>query len=177
MASTPHEGHAIRRDRLETSSIWARCGLVVVIVAPWMLAISPALFDGRSSSGPAIGSLIGVLVGSSLRDRKFLKLSGSARRRVIAVQRSGQRSGDPLLDKIALERLQRAVLGFRSDRIVMPILLAILVAIPVIAAVRDGGWWLLCLLPGAVVAVVLPAPWARLDPRVQRDLLLRTAAS
>lgn len=173
MGRIPERRHESRQDRLAASSIWTRLSLVVVVAVPWILTLPSALFGVQTNAVAGLGALIGSFAGASFRDRDFLKLSGLSRRRVIAMQRSGQLSGDPILDKIALERLQRAARGVRSDRILLPILLIIYVATPVVAAVRDNGWWLLCLLPGAVAAAILPVTWPRQDPRVQRDRLLR----
>jgi hypothetical protein len=134
------------------------------------------MFGVQGNPLVGLGALLGAVAGNSYRDRDFLRLPGLSRRKVIAVQRSGQLSGDRTLDRIALDRLQRAVRAVRSDRILLPILLTIYVATPIVASVRDNGWWLLCLLPAAVVAAVLPATWPREDPRVQRDQLLRALA-
>jgi hypothetical protein len=166
--------HESRQDRLAASSIWTRLSLALVLAVPWLLALSPALLGVQTNPLYGLCGLIGAAAGNSYRDRDFLKLPGPLRRKVIAVQRSGQLSGDRTLDQIALDRLQRAARAARSERILLPILITIYVATPVVAAIRDNGWWLLCLLPAAVVAVLLPATWPREDPRVQRDRLPRT---
>ncbi len=165
-----------RQDRLAASSVWARLGVGLVLAGPFLLALPPAMFGVQGNPLVGLGALLGAVAGNSYRDRDFLRLPGLSRRKVIAVQRSGQLSGDRTLDRIALDRLQRAVRAVRSDRILLPILLTIYVATPIVASVRDNGWWLLCLLPAAVVAAVLPATWPREDPRVQRDQLLRALA-
>ena len=172
--STRH--HESRQDRLAASSVWTRLSVALVLAVPWLLALPPAMFGVHGDPIVGLGALLGAAVGNSYRDRDFLKLPGLSRRKVIAVQRSGQLSGDRTLDQIALDRLQRAVRAVRSDRILLPIPLTIYVATPIVASVRDNGWWLLCLLPAAVVAAVLPATWPREDPRVQRDQLLRALA-
>ena len=166
--------HESRQDRLAASSVRTRLSLAMVIAVPWLLTLPPAMFGVQSNPLVGLYGLIGAAAGNSYRDRDFLKLPGPLRRKVIAVQRSGQLSGDRTLDQIALDRLQRAARAARSERILLPILLTIYVATPIVAAIRDNGWWLLCLLPAAVVAVLLPATWPREDPRVQRDRLPRT---
>ena len=170
--STRH--HESRQDRLAASSVWTRLGVALVLAVPWLLALPPAMFGVRGDPLVGLGALLGAAVGNSYRDRDFLKLPGLSRRKVIAVQRSGQLSGDRTLDQIALDRLQRAARAARSERILLPVLIAIYVATPVVAAVRGNSWWLLCLLPAAVVAALLPATWPREDPRLQLDQLLRT---
>ena len=168
--------HGSRQDRLAASSVWTRLSLAMVIAVPWLLTLPPAMFGVQGNPLVGLGALLGAAAGNSYRDRDFLKLPGLSRRKVMAVQRSGQLSGDRTLDQIALDRLQRAARAARSERILRPILITIYVATPVVAAVRGNGWWLLCLLPAAVVAAVLPATWPREDPRVQLDRLLRTLA-
>jgi len=172
MSRLPAQRHESRQDRLAASSILTRLGLVVVLAGPWMLSLPPALFGVRSYSLAGLVVLIGAFAGNSYRDRDFLKLPGASRRKVIAVRRSGQLTGDRTLDGIAFNRVQRAARTARFDRILLPILVTIYVAAPVVAAVRDDPWWLLCLLPGAVAAAAIPATWPPEDPRVQRDRLL-----
>jgi len=168
--------HQDRQDRLAASSVWMRLILASVIAVPWLLALPPAMFGFQSNLVVGLFALIGAAVGNSYRERDFLRLPGPLRRRVIDVQRSGQPSGDRGLDQLALDRLQRAASSAWQERVLLPVLVTIYVATPIVAAIRDNGWWLLCLLPAALVAAALPAPWPRADPRVQRDQLLRTFA-
>lgn len=176
MSMQPTQRQESRRERLAAASVWTRLSLALVLAVPWLLALSPAMFGVQNNPLVGLGVLIAGVAGNSYRDRDFLKLPGPSRRKVIAVQRSGHLSGDRTLDQIALDRLQRAARAARSDRILLPILIAIYVAAPVVAAVRGNGWWLLCLLPAAVVAAVLPATWPRENPRIGRDRLMRALA-
>lgn len=137
-----------------------------------MLSLPPALFGVRSYSLAGLGVLIGAFAGNSYRDRDFLRLPGASRRKVITVRRSGRLTGDRTLDAIAFNRVQRAARTAKSDRILLPILVTIYMAAPVVAAVRDDPWWLLCLLPGAVAAATIPATWPPEDPHAQLDRLL-----
>ena len=175
MSRRPAQRHEIRQDRLAASSILARLSWVVVLAGPWMLAVPPALFGIRGHplvSLPVLIGGFGGFAGNAWRDRDFLRLSGASRRKVIAVRRSGQLTGDRTLDRIAVNRVQRAAGTVRLDRVLIPILVAIYVAVPVAAAVRDAPWWLLCLLPGAIAAAAIPLTWPPQDARVQRDRLL-----
>ena len=140
-----------------------------------MLALPSAMFGVRSHALGGLVVLIGCLAGNSWRERDFLRLPGASRRKVIAVRRSGQLTGDRRLDGIALNQVQRAARTARSDRVLIPILVAIYVAVPVVAAARDDPWWLLCLLPGAVAAAAIRVAWPPEDARVQRDRLLNPA--
>ena len=156
---------------MAAASIWTRLSLVVVIAVPWMFTLPSGSFGVRSSSLAGLGALIGAFVGYSYRDRDFLKLPGASRRKVIAVRRSGELTGDRVLDGLAFNRAQRVARTAGLDRILLAVVITIYVASPVVAAVRDDGWWLLCLLPGAVAAAALPATWPPEDTRVQWDRL------
>jgi len=140
-----------------------------------MLALPSAMFGVRSYSLGGLAVLIGGFAGNSFRDRDFLRLPGVSRRKVIAVRRSGRLTGDRSLDGIAIHRVQRAARTARSDRVLIPIAVAMYMAVPVLAAVRDDPRWLLCLLPGAVAAAAIPVTWPPEDARVQRDRLLNPA--
>lgn len=175
MRTLPAQRQESRQDRLAASSIVTRLILVVVLAGPWMLALPSAMFGVRTSSLGGLMVLIGSFAGNSLRDRDFLKLPVASRRKVIAVQRSGQLTGDRTLDRLAFNRVQRAARTARSDRVLIPILVAIYAAVPVVASVRDDPWWLLCLLPGAVAAAAIPVTWPPEDARAQRDRMLNPA--
>jgi hypothetical protein len=157
---------------LAASSIVTRLILVVVLAGPWMLALPSAMFGVNTQSFVGLAVLIGGFTGNSIRDRDFLRLPGASRRRVIAVRRSGQLTGDRTLDGIAINRVRRAARTTRSDRVLIPIAVAIYLAVPVVAAVRADAWWLWCLLPGAVAVAAIPVTWPPEDARVQRDRLL-----
>jgi len=172
MGKPPDQRRASRQDRLAASSIWARWALVVILAAPWMLTVQPALFGNGAHDFAPLVILVGAFVGNSLRDQAFLRLPAESRRKVIAVRRSGDLTGDRTLDAIGFNRVQRAARSARLDRILLPILVAIYVTSPVVAAVRDTPWWVFCLLPGAIVAAAIPAIWPPEDPRVQLDRLL-----
>ena len=169
----PTQRKESRQDRLAASSLWTRFGVALVLSLPWLLALPYALFGVQGAPLVGLGALIGALAGNSFRERHFLRLPGSSRRKVIAVQRSGEPSGDRALDLIAFDRLQRAARAARSDRVLIPILTVVYVVTPVVAAVRDSGWWLLCLVPAAVVAAVLPASWPRQDAGLRHGRPLR----
>lgn len=175
MSTLPAQRHESRQDRLAASSILTRLILVVVLAGPWMLALPSAMFGVRTYALGGLVVLIGGFAGNSWRDRDFLKLPGASRRKVIAVRRSGQLTGDRTLDGIAFNRVQRAARTARLDRVLIPILVAIYMAVPVVAAVRDDPWLLLCLLPGAVAVAAIPVTWPPQDARVQRDRLLNPA--
>ncbi|MGV8973081.1 MAG: hypothetical protein ACOH10_12235 [Rhodoglobus sp.] len=166
------ERRASRQDRIAASSVWMRSTLVVVVAVPWMLTLPPALFGDGSNDLAPLAVIAGALVGNSYRDRAFLRLPAASRLKVIAVRRSGQLTGDRTLDAIALNRVQRAARTARLDRFLRPLAVAMYMTGPLVAAVRDTPWWLVCLLPGAVVAAAMSATWTPEDPRVQRDRLL-----
>lgn len=170
---TPRQGS--RRDRLAAASLWWRGSLVLVLAAPWSLALDPAMFGVQKNPLVSLTVFMATVAGTAYGDRDFSSLPGSSRRKVIAVQRSGHLSGDRTLDQIALDRLQRFAGGARSNRILLPLVVAIYVAVPVVAAIRGNASWLLCLLPAAVVAAVLPATWPE-DPLIRRDRLIRSLA-
>jgi hypothetical protein len=171
MSRYPAQWRAAQQDRLAASSIWTRFGLIALIAVPWFLTIAPAMFGANSYSAIGLYALAGGFLGNSLREQRFLRLPGASRRTVIAVQRSGQLSGDRALDTIALDRVRRAARTTRQDRILIPVSIAIYVAIPVVAAIRTDAWWLLCLLPGVVLAARVQATGRSEDPRVQLNRL------
>jgi hypothetical protein len=163
-------------DVLAGTSIWTRLAFVAALVGPWSFTISLAMFGEHSPPSMLLSNLI-VVIAMFYGDRAFLRLPGAARRRVIEVQRSGRPSGDHELDLIALDRLRSAALAAPAHRILTQTVVAVLlvgyVALPVTAAVHGSGWWLLTLLPAALVGVALLAGGTSADRRGRLDRLLQ----
>jgi hypothetical protein len=114
-----------------------------------LIAIGAETDRSTGIVGGAVGLLLVLLTGPDRR------LSLAERRRIRAAERTGDPTGDPRLDRILDLRRRRAERRTEHDRVVVPLLLVLLGSVPVLAAVRDSHWWLLCLAYLPLVALDL----------------------
>jgi hypothetical protein len=168
--------------------MWARWWLrlpmtirVLVRLAP-MLPFSAALpyavfghpqdpFGGLSGG---LGGLIGVLIAGRLREPEYWQLDKQSRRRARLVHHTGEPSGDRQIDTMALGWLSRSAERERWN-VVIPVSSVVMIATPVVAALRTGlEWWLIASLSGVLYLAFWSAgrrhegPQARLDRFVDR---------
>lgn len=150
-------------------SWWRFIAMAVVVTAAYSACVGPAVFGhGQWTIGGAIGGLVGGLAGARSSDTGFWRLSVPDRRRVLTAARSGTPTWDVEVDLLVLDQLERAARHARSQRPSSLLLGGLLLALPVLAAVRTGtGWYLLCLLPMAVPVSVLMREAVAEDPRTR----------
>ncbi|GGM18849.1 hypothetical protein GCM10011594_43660 [Nakamurella endophytica] len=140
-----------------------------MLIVPLVSALEVA-FRGQWSGNFLVVALIGPTVGWAT-DRDYCRLSADERVQVARTCRTAQPSGVRAVDTVAVNRLERAAKSYRSDRIIVPIVLAVLLAAPIVAAFRQSAWWLLTELPGPLVATRLIQAQRSLDPRTQLSRL------
>ena len=85
-------------------------------------------------------------------DVDYWALDSENRRAVNAVQRSAMPSGRADVDRLALQRLATAARQQRGQRVLLPIFLLTVWALPFIAAWRVRDSWYLLTLGGALAA-------------------------
>lgn len=140
-----------------TPSFWTITIAYFVVAAPWILAL-PAAINGVNTRWLPVSALFGsVLAGpvaNRIRERAYWNRSWLERQRIEVAMRTGQPTGVPELDAIALDRLQRMSRSPRADRVLRVVVVGMVVLVPVVAALRTTPWWLVA-LAGSVPAVVL----------------------
>jgi hypothetical protein len=117
------------------------------VIVPFLFSL-PYAVSGRHPDNPfaglsGLGGVFGGLLAPRFRTPDYWALDKDSRRRVREIQRCGEASGDLLLDGVAAQRLQLAAQGQSSSKKAMPFLFALIVVVPIIAAVRADHWWLL----------------------------------
>lgn len=146
------------------------------VLTPFLVGLPYAMF-GRPvdpfSGLAGLGGAIGALVGARLRDPEYWELDKEARRRVREVQFTGQPSGNPQLDGIAIGRLSLSVKNEKANAVSRGVVVLLMLAIPIVAVVRTGhGWWLITSLPGVLCLAAWSGARRGDSPRVRLDRLL-----
>jgi hypothetical protein len=150
--------------------LWLRSMTFRVLVGmagqlPFLLAAPYALFGHPHdplSGLSGLGGAIGMPLAARLREPEYWQLDKKARRRVCEVQLTAQPSGDRQLDSIAVGRLRASADKEKLGRTAPRVALLVMIATPVVAALRTGnGWWLIAALPLALCL----AGWLRARPR------------
>jgi len=154
-----------------TPSFWTFTIAYFVVAAPWILAL-PAAINGVNTRWLPVSALFGgVLAGAvvnRIRERAYWNRSWLERQRIEVAMRTGQPTGVPELDAIALDRLQRMSRHPEADRVLTVVGSGMVVLVPVVAALRTTPWWLVA-LAGSVPAVALLLVRTRRleDPRIR----------
>lgn len=128
-----------------TWPLWAVAAGYMAVILPSMHAYGVAI-RGRVSWA-AVGVAIAVPLTVSFRQREYWRLTSADRLRVWRATRTGQPTGDSAMDSIVLDRLIKTAASHTWDRVVVPVMMIGLTAIPIVAAVRQSPWWLCALLP------------------------------
>jgi hypothetical protein len=161
---------------------WLRLPLTVrvfvalAVLVPCLLSMPYALFSHPLNpfGGLAgLGGPVGTLIAARFRDPEYWRLDKGARWRVREVQRTGQPSGDPQLDRLAVGRLSLIVKNEKANAVGLCITFALMLVTPVVAAVRTGhGWWLSAALPGALLLALWSGARRGDRPRVRLNRLI-----
>jgi len=127
-------------------------------------ALHPAIAAGMVSG--SLGT-VGATLGRRYRFSDFWALSPADRQAVRAATRSGTSTGRPDLDALACRILADQVQGYRAMVVIILVLSLLLLAIPVVAAVRVNPWWVLADLPFAIMLGRSLSRWRDPRPRLR----------
>jgi hypothetical protein len=158
------------RWRLRSLPYWALVTVEFALILPIALAVPEALF-GRGHSAfegaAGVGGFIGAAIGQRRRQREYWTLGRPRRRSVMSSVATGDSTGDPGLDLIALGLLEERARNRRADQWILPLLAALAVAVPILAAVRTVWPWIFAEASTfATFGLALPCLTSE-DPRVR----------